>query len=197
MQQYMIHKTKDWKWFEPVLTYDNAVLPLSLLHAASIKTDETIIMEIAGESMHFLTDITLGNGYLSVIGNDKWYARDGKPSVFAQQPIDVMATVLMFQKAFQLTKDKTYLSNLYTSFMWFLGENDLGMNLHDTEMKGCFDGLECTGVNRNQGAESTLAYLISHLAALEAFEKVEPHRKNVQINNNDPVTISMARMTAL
>ncbi len=196
--RYTMHKTKEWKWFEPVLTYDNAVLPLSLLHAAGIQP-KAVITEIAKESMHFLSDITLRNGYLSVIGNEKWYARDGKQSVFAQQPIDVMAMILMFQKAFQLTLDRTYLRNMYTSFMWFLGENDLGMNLHDQEMKGCFDGLECNGVNRNQGAESTLAYLISHLALMETVEKNEAYgskRKNLPAKK-DPVTIHMAKMTAL
>ncbi|MFI5130982.1 MAG: glycosyltransferase family 4 protein [Chitinophagales bacterium] len=198
MDQYVSHKTTDWKWFEPVLTYDNAILPLSLLHAAGIKP-ETKIIEIAKESMHFLSDITLRNGYLSVIGNEKWYAKGGKQSVFAQQPIDVMATILMFQKAFQLTLDRTYLRNLYTAFRWFLGENDLGMNLHDHEMKGCFDGLECYGVNRNQGAESTLAYLISHVALLETIEKSESltlRRKNLPLKN-EPLSFNMAKMTAL
>jgi glycosyltransferase involved in cell wall biosynthesis len=198
VHQYMVHKTNEWKWFEPVLTYDNAILPLSLLHATDI-IPKTVTREIANESMHFLSDITLRNGYLSVIGNEKWYAKDGKQSVFAQQPIDVMATILMFQKAFQLTLDRTYLRNLYTSFMWFLGENDLGMNLHDHEMKGCFDGLESNGVNRNQGAESTLAYLISHLTLMETVEKSDAYnsrRKNLPVQN-DSVTINMAKMTAL
>ena len=65
---------------------------------------------------------------------------------------------------------KKYLDNLFTSFMWFLGDNDMRMNLYDFETNGCCDGLEHYGVNRNQGAESSLAYLISHLAVLQAFE---------------------------
>ena len=100
---------------------------------------------------------------------------------------------------FQLTLNRTYLRNLYTSFMWFLGENDLGMNLHDQEMKGCFDGLECNGVNRNQGAESTLAYLISQLALMETVERNEAYgstRKNLPVKH-DPSTFNMAKMTAL
>jgi len=81
-----------------------------------------------------------------------------------------MAMVLLFHEAFHFTKDKSYLSKLYTSFMWFLGDNDLRMSLYDFETKGCCDGLESDGVNRNQGAESTLAYLIAHLTVLKAFE---------------------------
>ncbi len=120
--------------------------------------------------MHFLSDITLKDGYLSIIGNKEWYVKNNIPSMFAQQPLDALAMVLMFHQGFQLTKEKKYLENLYTSFMWFLGENDLRMSLYDFETKGCCDGLESYGVNRNQGAESTLAYLISHLTVLQAFE---------------------------
>jgi glycosyltransferase involved in cell wall biosynthesis len=169
MQQYKAHRTTHWRWFESTLTYDNAMLPLSLLHAAGILNDDTIT-SIAMESMHFLSDVTLKEGYLSVVGNENWYAKNGEKSMFAQQPLDALAMVLMFHRAFHFTKDKIYLNKLYTSFMWFLGENDLRMSLYDFETKGCCDGLESYGVNRNQGAESTLAYLISHLTVLQAYE---------------------------
>ncbi|MBK5278207.1 MAG: glycosyl transferase, partial [Bacteroidia bacterium] len=110
-------------------------------------------------------------GYLSIVGNKEWYKKDGARSRYAQQPIDALAMVLMFHQAFHLTKDKEYLNQLYTSFMWFLGENDLRMSLYDFETKGCCDGFEEYGVNRNQGAESSLAYLISHLTVLQAYEE--------------------------
>lgn len=169
VDEYKKHRTDEWRWFESLLAYDNAMLPLSLLHAARILNDETIT-DIAVGSMEFLSAITLKDGYLSVVGNEKWYTRDGTQSMFAQQPLDALAMVLMFHQAFHLTKDKNYLTRLYTSFMWFLGENDLRMSLYDFETKGCCDGLESYGVNRNQGAESTLAYLIAHLTVLQAFE---------------------------
>ena len=169
VNEYKQHRSEDWHWFESILAYDNAMLPLSLLHAAGILNDE-VISNIAIESMHFLSDLTLKDGYLSIVGNEKWYTKNGTQSAFAQQPLDALAMVLMFQQAFHFTKDKTYLTKLYTSFMWFLGENDLRMSLYDFETKGCCDGLENYGVNRNQGAESTLAYLISHLTVLQAFE---------------------------
>jgi len=120
--------------------------------------------------MKFLTTHTFKDNYLSVIGNEKWYKKGGERSVFAQQPIDAGAMVLMYNQAFIATKDKDYLTKLYTSFLWFLGENDLRMSLYDYETEGCCDGFESYGVNRNQGAESSLAYLISHLTVLQAFE---------------------------
>ena len=121
--------------------------------------------------MNFLTKHTLKDNYLSIIGNEKWFKKEGERSLFAQQPIDAMAMVLMYHQAFHVTRDKDYLNKLYTSFLWFLGENDLRMSLYDFETKGCCDGFESYGVNRNQGAESSLAYLISHLTVLQANEE--------------------------
>jgi glycosyltransferase involved in cell wall biosynthesis len=169
MENYREHSTETWKWFEPVLTYDNAILPLAMLHAADVLNDR-LLMDAAMESMDFLSCIVLKNGCLSVIGNEKWYAKDCNKSLFAQQPIDAMMMVLLFEKAFLITGEKSYLRKLHTSFMWFLGENDLQVHLYDRVTKGCRDGLESYGANQNQGAESTLAYLISLLALMETYE---------------------------
>lgn len=170
IKHYEDNSSRDWKWFEPLLAYDNGILPLALLHSAEILTDDKIT-RTALDTMNFLTGITLKDGYLSIIGNKEWYKKDGERSMFAQQPIDALAMVLMYHQAFHLTKNKEYLNKLYTSFMWFLGENDLRMSLYDFETKGCCDGFENYGVNRNQGAESSLAYLISHLTVLQAYEE--------------------------
>jgi glycosyltransferase involved in cell wall biosynthesis len=169
---YEENSTTDWKWFEPQLAYDNGMMPLALLHSAGTLKDSKIT-ETAMETMNFLTEITLKHGYFSAIGNEKWYEKGGERSVFAQQPVDALAMILMYHQAFHLTKDKEYLTKLFSCFMWFLGENDLRMNLYDFETKGCCDGFESYGVNRNQGAESSLAYLISHLTVLLAFEEFE------------------------
>jgi hypothetical protein len=141
------------------------------------------------ESMEFLSKITMKEGCFSPVGNQQWYVRDGSQSFFAQQPLDALAMVLMFHQAFHLTKNKNWLNKLYTSFMWFLGENDLRMCLYDFETKGCCDGLESYGVNRNQGAESTLSYLISHLTVLQAFDDF--YKTDVVNENSDLITHSM------
>ncbi|PRX46814.1 glycosyltransferase family 4 protein [Salegentibacter salegens] len=171
VNQYENNRSKDWHWFENLLAYDNGILPLSLLHATQILNDEKI-KSIALESMDFLTENTLKNGYLSIIGNNNWYVKGEERSMFAQQPVDALAMVLMYNQAFLLTKDKEFLNKLFLSFMWFLGENDLRMSLYDFDTKGCCDGIEKYGVNRNQGAESSLAYLISHLTVLQAYEEL-------------------------
>jgi glycosyltransferase involved in cell wall biosynthesis len=167
---YKENETKEWKWFESLLAYDNGILPLALLHSAEILNDDSIT-KTALTTMNFLSSHTLKDNYLSVIGNEKWYKKEGERSIYAQQPIDAMAMVLMYHQAFHVTKNKEYLNKLYTSFLWFLGENDLRMSLYDFETQGCCDGFESYGVNRNQGAESSLAYLISHLTVLQAYEE--------------------------
>ena len=171
---YQENESPEWKWFESLLAYDNGILPLALLHAAGILNDDRV-NEVAFASMDFLTTHTMKDDYLSIIGNELWYKKEGERSVFAQQPIDAMAMVLMYHQAYHLTKDKEYIKKLYTSFLWFLGENDLRMSLYDFETKGCCDGFESYGVNRNQGAESSLAYLISHLTVLQAYEEFHKH----------------------
>ena len=175
IKHYEENESDDWKWFEALLAYDNGILPLALLHSAEILNEDKIL-EVAIKSLQFLTKHTLNENYLSIIGNAKWYKKDGERSTFAQQPVDAMAMVLMYHQAFHVTKDKEYLNKLYTSFLWFLGENDLRMSLYDYETNGCCDGFESYGINRNQGAESSLAYLISHLTVLQAYE--EFHKSN-------------------
>jgi glycosyltransferase involved in cell wall biosynthesis len=168
IKHYNENSASEWKWFESLLAYDNGILPLALLHSAEILNDQKIT-KAAIESMNFLTSHTLKDNYLSIIGNEKWYKKEEERSIFAQQPIE----------AYFVTKDKDFLNKLYTSFLWFLGENDLRMSLYDFETKGCCDGFESYGVNRNQGAESSLAYLISHLTVLQAYE--EFHKSDLKI----------------
>ena len=167
--EYKKNSTENWNWFESLLSYDNAILPLSLLHASKILKDKKI-KKTAFESLNFLTKITMKNGYLSIIGNKNWYKKGEERSKYAQQPVDAAAMVLMFQQALILTRNKKYSDKLNKAFMWFLGENDLRMNLYDFETNGCCDGIEEYGINRNQGAESTISYLISYLTVLQAFE---------------------------
>ena len=169
IKHYQENSSSNWKWFESLLAYDNGILPLALLHSAEILKNDKI-SAIALETTNFLTEIMLKDGYLSIIGNEKWFQKDGERSLFAQQPVDALAMVLMYNQAFHLTKDREYLTKLFSCFMWFLGENDLRMNLFDFETNGCCDGIMSDGVNRNQGAESSLAYLISYLVVMEAFE---------------------------
>jgi glycosyltransferase involved in cell wall biosynthesis len=162
-------QSDDWQWFEEKMTYDNAILPLALLHSCEITGNEDA-KRIALATMAFLDKLTLSNGYLSPVGNDGWYYRGGTFPTFDQQAIETMAMVMMHFQAYQIFRVPQYIEKMFLSYKWFLGENTLRAPLYDHETKGCCDGLLPTGINRNQGAESTLAYLISHLTVLKAFE---------------------------
>ncbi|MES3018531.1 MAG: glycosyltransferase [Bacteroidota bacterium] len=166
---YKSVKGENWHWFEDKLSYDNAILPLALLHSAQITGNERV-MEIAYESIEFLDSLTLSKGYLSPVGSDGWYYRNGNMAIFDQQAIESMAMVLMYFKAYDVSGEKQFLSKMYLCYQWFLGENTLRLPLYDHETKGCCDGLQPGGLNRNQGAESTLAYFISHLLVLKGLE---------------------------
>jgi len=187
VSHYDENHTEDWKWFESLLAYDNGILPLALLHAAEVLEDGGI-SKVAFDTMDFLTEHTMKDDYLSIIGNKDWYVKDKERSMFAQQPIDAEAMVLMYHQAYVLTGDREFLKKLFTSFMWFLGENDMRMSLYDFETKGCCDGFENYGVNRNQGAESSLAYLISHLTVLQAYEESFQSKENKASNTKKLLT---------
>jgi glycosyltransferase involved in cell wall biosynthesis len=166
---YHANKGENWHWFEEKLTYDNAILPLALLsHYETTGDQESLAIGL--ESMEYLTAKTLDKGYLNPVGNDGWLYRDKDMAVYDQQAIETMAMVLMYFKAYEITHDLNYIRQMYLSYQWFLGENSLRLPLYDYETKGCGDGLQTYGVNRNQGAESTLAYWISHLTVLRALE---------------------------
>ncbi len=163
-------KDKEWVWFENKLTYSNGIVPLALFYSYKLLNDKKIL-KTATELLNFLEEIKFKNDYLSVIGNDGWFEKGKEPAHFAQQPINATAMVLLFNQAYKVTRNKDYLKKMYTSYLWFLGENEMGIPLYNFDTGGCSDGLESYGVNRNQGAESTLAYLIAHLKVLRALEK--------------------------
>lgn len=163
-------KDSDWPWFENILTYSNGIVPLALFYSYKLLKNKKTLKS-AKKLLKFLEKIKFRNNYLSVIGNNGWYKKGNKPSHFAQQPINATSMVLLFNQAYKVTKDKDYLKKMFTSYLWFLGKNELEIPLYNFDTGGCSDGLESYGVNKNQGAESTLAYLIAHLKVLHTLEK--------------------------
>jgi glycosyltransferase involved in cell wall biosynthesis len=166
---YKNHHAENWDWFEDVVTYDNAIIPLALFSAYEI-TGNREWFDIGLKTTRFLESLTMKADYFIPIGNKSWYRKGGTVPKYAQQSIDVMAMILLYHQLFKITKETEYLEKMFKCYLWFLGENSLRLPLYDHETKGCCDGLEETGINRNQGAESTLAYWISHLTILAAQE---------------------------
>lgn len=164
--RYQEHATDDWRWFEPTLTYDNAILPLSLFDAYGI-TGERGHLRVAREALEFLEGVCFATPCLTLVGNAGWHSRGGQRPPADEQAIDAAAFVLAFRAAYLVTHDHHYLARMRQSFAWFLGANRLGTPLYDFASGGCRDGLGATEPNQNQGAESTICFLLSLLEMME------------------------------
>ncbi len=158
--------TSSWRWFEPTLTYDNAILPLALFAAYGV-TGERGSLRDAREALEFLEEVCFEGKQLRLVGNVGWHSRGGEKAHTDEQAIDASAFVLAFRCAYLVTQDRHYLKRMRESFAWFLGGNRLGLPLYDFATGGCCDGLGATSVNQNQGAESTVCFLMSLLKMLE------------------------------
>lgn len=159
-----------WPWPEARLTYANAVLPEALLVIGSALGDETALDDGLTLLSWLLEQETRGN-YLSVTPAGGWQRGEPRPG-FDQQPIEVAALAEACWRAFEMTGDNAWMTALDRCVAWFLGANDVGLVLYDPVTGGGFDGLHAARVNKNLGAESTLAALstfqLAQFAALRA-----------------------------
>lgn len=161
--RYRSAHTATWRWFEDRLTYDNARLPQALLVAARAAR-EPQWGHVALESLTFLWELLWQEDHLELVGNEGWYEKGGTLARFDQQPLDAAALVEGCLAAYELTGETRWYDRARQAFQWFLGRNAIGVPLYDPETGGCYDGLQPDRVNANQGAESTLSYLLARLA---------------------------------
>jgi hypothetical protein len=159
-----------WPWFEPAVTYDSAVIPQSLFLASRV-TGKDEYHDIGKTTLEFLIEKCHRGSHFSFVGNDGWHQQGEEPAEFDQQPIDACGYVEACKAAFQLTGERTYMEHMRRAFDWFLGANDVGAVLYDFASGGCADGLMEDGVNKNQGAESTLSCLLALLTLTELFSE--------------------------
>lgn len=173
VQMYKHESVEKWDWFESYLTYANSIIPESMLYAWLL-TGETIFKEIAISSFNFLIAQTFNDNGIEVISNKDWLQKGQAAGNFGEQPIDVAYTVMTLSKFYDVFRDEEYRLRMVTAFNWFLGNNRLHQIIYNPCTGGCHDGLEETHVNLNQGAESTLSYLMARLT-LERYKI--PERK--------------------
>ncbi|UZO81131.1 glycosyltransferase [Aquimarina sp. ERC-38] len=161
--QYRANSEKDWDWFEPSITYGNAILPEALLLAGDYLNNNAMI-EVAEKAIRFLVKHTSKNGYMELISNRSWFDKGNieHREEGGEQPIDASYTTMALAKFNDICPDKGYDKSCRKSFEWFLGKNRLNQAVYDQNTGGCYDGLETKYVNLNQGAESTVCY---HLAS--------------------------------
>jgi glycosyltransferase involved in cell wall biosynthesis len=158
--QFKNNATKNWPWLENALNYANGKLSHALLLSGQWMQRSDMI-DMGLQSLKWLVSIQTEEGHFVPIGNNGWYEKGGPKARFDQQPIESNAMIEACVEAFNITRDKTWIDSAVMCFNWFLGNNDLNMLLYDAKTGGCRDGLMADGINQNEGAESTLAWLLS------------------------------------
>jgi hypothetical protein len=179
MGRFRTYASEDWPWFEETLTYENARLSQALLVSGHWRADNEMLAT-GLRVLTWLEEIQYDESgrYFSAIGNDGWYPRGGSRAQFDQQPLEAAAMIDACIEAFNITHDEKWVTCAYRCLNWYQGDNELHVSLYDDATGGCRDGLEEQGVNENQGAESSLCWLMALLA-------IYKHRSHSEIRLDD------------
>jgi glycosyltransferase involved in cell wall biosynthesis len=164
LDSYLSNRSVDWKWFENVLAYSNARLPQALIRAGVRSSNEEMVS--AGlEALDWLAIIQRCEikGHFVPIGSHGFYSKKTEKARFDQQPIEACAAVAAYLQAYRVTGKGRWRKEAWAAFNWFLGDNDLQIAVYDPTTGGCRDGLHPDRANENQGAESTLSFLMALL----------------------------------
>ncbi len=171
------HPDASWPWPEPSLTYENALPARALIVAGGTFRSQPMV-ETGLRVLDWLIEVqTTSDGHLSTIGN-RWWPRGGPKSRFDQQPIEATALLLAAEAAHQVTGYERHHMAMERAYSWFLGRNDLGVDVADPTRGAGYDALTPHGANANQGAESTLMWLIAleHIRAARGQGGTAKHR---------------------
>jgi glycosyltransferase involved in cell wall biosynthesis len=188
---YKHEKSTTWHWYESYLTYGNSVLPEAMLFAW-LATDDVTYKEIAIESFQFLLSTTFNEKQIKVVSNKNWLQKDAPENSHVEggeQPIDVAYTILALKSFYDVFQSNHYKKQILIAYNWFLGNNHLNQIIYNPCTGGCYDGLEEKNVNLNQGAESTISYLISHLCMRELLQTKTSESNLINTQNLELVSI--------
>jgi len=169
LQRHMDASQKDWDWFEDKMTYANAKLPHALILSGH-QMGNQVMRDLGLKTLRWLVQLqTSEANSFRPIGSNGFYTRGGDRALFDQQPIEAQATVSACVEAYRATGDVFWVTEARRTFEWFLGRNDLGLPVYDAVTGGCRDGLHMDRLSENEGAESTIAFLLS-LAEKQALQ---------------------------
>ncbi len=184
VQMYKHENDENWHWYESYLTYGNSILPEAML-CAFLATDNEKYKSIAKTSFDFLLSKIFINEVIKVVSNKGWLQNNNDSAneqIGGEQPIDVSYTIIALSKFYDVFQEDAYLQNMEIGFNWFLGKNHLHQIVYNPCTGGCYDGLEDTYINLNQGAESTVSYLMARLTIEKYFLKNEKAIKLLNAN---------------
>lgn len=162
VELYQVTADDDWKWFENIITYENARLPQALFIAYMV-TRNREFKDVAIQSFKFLKELMVVNGMFWPIGNKGWYHRGGIRALYDQQPVEAGCMVEASLTGFEATRESDYLKTAIIAFEWYLGRNSLGVKVYNERSGACYDGITPRGLNYNMGAEATLSYLMARI----------------------------------
>jgi glycosyltransferase involved in cell wall biosynthesis len=189
LDSYARCRSENWNWFEDVLAYSNARLPQALI-ACAMRTSDAAMLSVGLESLDWFVrqQRCEVKGHFVPIGSQGFYRKGGSKARFDQQPVEAGATVSACLQAFKATGDERWRSDAWAAFNWFLGDNDLQIVLYDSSTGGCRDGLHPDRANENQGAESTLSYLMAvlEMRLLESSE-LPRNKHDAFVNTHVPI----------
>lgn len=168
---YKNESTPSWQWFEPYLTYANPRLPQALFRAYQT-TGRKDYLRIAEKTLNFLAANDIVKDVFHPVGNQFWYRRGGEKALYDQQPIEASCMVEAASMAFQATGKGVYSKMAWTAFAWFMGKNSNNIMVYNPLTGGSYDGITTRGLNRNQGAEAGLSFLLARLE-MEELSKNE------------------------
>ncbi|HSC57207.1 MAG TPA: glycosyltransferase family 4 protein [Nitrospira sp.] len=178
MNSYRANHSDSWNWFENVLSYSNARLPQALIRAGvRIASDEMVSAGLGALSWLVAIQRCDIKNHFVPIGSHGFYSRNGEKARFDQQPVEACASVSACLQAYRATGNGRWRKEAWRAFNWFLGDNDLQIALYDSETGGCRDGLHPDRANENQGAESTLSFLMALLEMQKSDEDPSAPRK--------------------
>ena len=164
LNAYRANHSAEWNWFEHVLAYSNARLPQALIRAGMRAANDEMVS--AGlEALNWLATMQRCEvkGHFVPIGSQGFYSKNSEKARFDQQPVEACAVVSACLQAYRATGKGRWRKEAWCAFNWFLGDNDLQIALYDPATGGCRDGLHPDRANENQGAESTLSFLMALL----------------------------------
>jgi len=182
MGLYERNANPGWHWFEESLSYDNAKIAHALILSGR-STSRPEVSDVGLRALRWLNEVQISEkGHYRPIGSNGFYQRGGARAHFDQQPIEAQAMVSACLEAFRTTGDAWWYEQAQRAFDWFIGWNDLGLELYSPDSGGCRDGLHVDRVNGNQGAESTLAFLLSLVEMRQAQDMVQSFHEPIAVS---------------
>ena len=182
VEKFKRNATDDWYWAEDTVRHFNARLPQALVFAGQwIQRPDMV--EVGLKALSFLIAIQkTPEGHFQPVGTNGWFRKGGDKALFDQHPGEAQTTLSACLEAWHVTRDRRWLDEARMCYEWFLGRNDLGVSIYDHSSGGCRDGLHPDRVNQNEGAQATLAWLLSAIAmedvkAEEAAAKAQEEQK--------------------